>query len=82
MGFGINPVLLELAVTVSVCVSLVAPVEMPERFTDCALASSLIVTLASALSVGAWLALNGTVVVVSFEKSPSKPEPSIEDAAK
>ena len=51
-----------MAVTVSVCVSFVAPEVMPERLTDCKPAPSLIVTLARALSVGDWLtALTVTV---------------------
>ena len=54
-GVGIRPGLLEEAVTVSVWTSLVAPEVMPERLTVCRLAFSLMVTLASALSVGGWL---------------------------
>src|SRR2546429_7387110 len=52
VGFGISPGLLEVAVTVSVWTSLVAPELMPERFTVCGPASSLIERLARALSVG------------------------------
>ena len=52
---GIRPGLLEEAVTVRVWDSLVAPELMPERLTVCRPAFSLMVTLASALSVGGWL---------------------------
>jgi len=55
VGVGIRPVLLEEAVTVRVWTSLVAPEVMPVRLTVWRPAFSLIVTLASALSVGGWL---------------------------
>ena len=56
-----RPVLLEVAVTVSVCASLVAPEVIPERLTVCKPARSLMVTLASVLSVGGWL--GGAIMV-------------------
>src|SRR5690242_20305367 len=55
VGFGIRPGLLEVAVTVSVWISLVAPEVMPVRLTACCPASSLMVTLAIASRVGCWL---------------------------
>jgi len=54
-GVGISPVLLEEAVTASVWFSLAAPEDMPARLTVWRPAFSLMVTLASALSVGGWL---------------------------
>src|ERR1035438_140530 len=55
VGLGIRPGLLDVAVTVSDWDSLAAPELMPERFTDCNPAFSLMAMLASALSVGGWL---------------------------
>ena len=55
MGLGIRLGLLELAVMVSVWISLAAPDEMPVRLTVCKLAFSLIVRSLRASSVGAWL---------------------------
>src|SRR5258706_16105378 len=52
VGFGIRPVLLEPAVTVSVWFSLAAPELMPERFTVCCPAFWLIQILFSAFNVG------------------------------
>src|SRR5690606_13884463 len=52
-GFGIKLGLLDVAVTVKLWVSLVAPVVMPARFTVCSPAPSLIVRLASVFNVGA-----------------------------
>ena len=52
MGFGINEGLLEVAVTVRVCVSFGAPEEIPVRPTLWANAFSLIVTEVKASSVG------------------------------
>src|ERR1043166_1377412 len=49
-----SPVLLEVAVTVRVWLSFVAPVVMPERFTVCWLAFWLMLRFDSAFSVGAW----------------------------
>ena len=53
MGFGTNVGLLDVAVTLSVWLSLVAPVERPERFTTWAPASSRMLTSPIAASVGA-----------------------------
>ena len=50
-----SPVLLEEVVTVRVWLSLVAPEVMPVRLTVWRPAFSLMVTLASGSSVGAWL---------------------------
>ena len=58
--------LLEEAVTVSVWDSLAAPEPMPERLTVCRPAFSLMVRLASALSVGAWL--TGLTVTVKVRE--------------
>src|SRR6266700_1293250 len=49
-----SAVLLEVTVTVSVWVSLAAPEVIPERFTICSPAFSLMVRLASELRVGGW----------------------------
>ena len=62
-----RPELLEDAVTVSVWFSLVAPEVIPERFTTCAGAFSLMVTLAKVLSVGAWL--TGLTVTVKLREN-------------
>ncbi len=67
VGFGMRPVLLEEAVTVSVCDSLVAPELMPARLTVCRPAFSLMVRLASELSVGAWL--TGLTVTVKVRET-------------
>ncbi len=53
LGFGMSPVLLEVAVTTSVPTWLLDPVVMPERLTVCKPALSLIVRLANGLRVGA-----------------------------
>src|SRR6266705_685784 len=55
VGLGTSTVLLEVAVTVSVWFSLAAPELIPERFTVCKPAFSLMVRLASELRVGGWL---------------------------
>src|SRR5258705_80244 len=54
VGFGIRPVLLEVAVTVKVWFSFVAPEEIPERGTVWVPAFSGMVTLVSAFNVGVW----------------------------
>ena len=59
--------LLDEAVTVSVWDSLVAPEVIPERLTVWRLAFSLMVTLASALSVGGWL--TGLTVTVKVRET-------------
>ena len=56
-----------MAVTVSVWTSLVAPEVMPERLTVCRPAFSLMVRLASALSVGGWL--TGLTVTVKVRET-------------
>ena len=65
-GAGINPVLLEEAVTVRVWDSLVAPEEMPVRLTVWRLAFSLIVRLDNAVSVGVWF--TGLTVTVKLRE--------------
>ena len=59
--------LLEEAVTVRVWDSLAAPEPMPARLTVCWPAFSLMVTLASAFSVGAWL--TGLTVTVKVRET-------------
>src|SRR5258708_6192268 len=54
-GLGISAVLLELAVTVRLWISLLAPEVIPERLTVCNPAFSLILRSASELRVGGWL---------------------------
>ena len=66
-GVGIRARLLEEAVTVSVWFSLVAPELMPDRLTVWRPTFSLTVTLASALSVGAWL--TGLTVIVKARET-------------
>ena len=67
VGVGIRAGLLEAAVTVNVWASLVAPEVMPERLTVWRPALSLIVRLASALSVGGWL--TGLTVTVKARET-------------
>ena len=66
-GLGIKLGLLEEVVTASVWTSLAAPELIPDRLTVCKLAFSLRVTLASALSVGAWL--TGLTVTVKVRET-------------
>jgi len=53
-GVGINPGLLELAVTLSVWISLLAPELIPLKFTVCCPAPSFTVTLLIESRVGVW----------------------------
>ena len=64
VGLGIKPGLLEMAVTVSVWFSLVAPEEIPARTTVCSPASSLMFRLAMGLRVGA--SFHGVTVSVKL----------------
>src|SRR5437867_4261939 len=52
---NVRVIILLLAVTVKVWLSLVAPDVMPDKFTVCGPAFSLMVRLAIVLSVGCWL---------------------------
>jgi len=71
VGWGIKVVLLEVAVTVRTCVSLLAPVPSPDRFTACAPASSRMAAgLSIAASVGtSFMAVTFTATVASGEST-------------